>query len=522
MLVAPSIYLHSLLGKVDRFDLTLIGLTHTLFFLLALARLLYVTRALRAWPVVWGLTLLVVTDVGYTAYWNSLYTEPASFIWFLFLLSEAIGFCISSRITAGAAARFSIFAVLLITAKTQNAPLGISLGAYLVWMALRSTQRVQLVSFAGAAAMAVAGIAMYSSLLPAPRVISLYNVVFYAILPDSPDPEADLNALGLNREYVRYSGTLPWSEGTGVVDGALVKSLLEKMTPFKLAAFYLSRPNRMLRHVRMRLPAYFSLRPEFCGNFEASAGKAPGAKSRALALWSSVHERVLAPAGLLILAALPLSVIAGGVFTLRARRSPAGERGWVELGTCLAACCFLAFFVAAFGDSHDNTKHQFLFNLLLDSCLVFVAATAAARLMYRRGARIIFRRSLKNLESEREACCTQIGDTTKSLHRSYFYHPLVVRSHRMCLVRREICPKGIEDYRAVAMGATLRRTGRPRVGQGRAWYRGLRRYLSSRPDSKELPDSSGNVGAQLDQEVGLPAHPTHATPYRDFSQSPPP
>ena len=386
VLVAPSIYLHSLLGKVDRFDLTLIGLTHTLFFLLALARLLYVTRALRAWPVVWGLTLLVVTDVGYTAYWNSLYTEPASFIWFLFLLSEAIGFCISSRITAGAAARFSIFAVLLITAKTQNAPLGISLGAYLVWMALRSTQRVQLVSFAEAAAMAVAGIAMYSSLLPAPRVISLYNVVFYAILPDSPDPEADLNALGLNREYVRYSGTLPWSEGTGVVDGALVKSLLEKMTPFKLAAFYLSRPNRMLRHVRMRLPAYFSLRPEFCGNFEASAGKAPGAKSRALALWSSVHERVLAPAGLLILAALPLSVIAGGVFTLRARRSPAGERGWVELSTCLAACCFLAFFVATFGDSHDNTKHQFFFNLLLDSCLVFVAASAAARLMYRRGA----------------------------------------------------------------------------------------------------------------------------------------
>jgi len=121
VLVAPSIYLHSLLGKVDRFDLTLIGLTHTLFFLLALARLLYVTRALRAWPVVWGLTLLVVTDVGYTAYWNSLYTEPASCIWFLFLLSEAIGFCISSRITAGAAARFSIFAVLLITAKTQNA-----------------------------------------------------------------------------------------------------------------------------------------------------------------------------------------------------------------------------------------------------------------------------------------------------------------------------------------------------------------------------------------------------------------
>jgi Na+(H+)/acetate symporter ActP len=30
-----------------------------------------------------------------------------------------------------------------------------------------------------------------------------------------------------------------------------------------------------------------------------------------------------------------------------------------------------AFFAAAFGDAWEPVKHQFLFNLLLDTCLVF-------------------------------------------------------------------------------------------------------------------------------------------------------
>jgi hypothetical protein len=31
----------------------------------------------------------------------------------------------------------------------------------------------------------------------------------------------------------------------------------------------------------------------------------------------------------------------------------------------------MAFFAAAFGDAWDIVKHQFIFNLLLDACLVF-------------------------------------------------------------------------------------------------------------------------------------------------------
>ena len=45
---------------------------------------------------------------------------------------------------------------------------------------------------------------------------------------------------------------------------------------------------------------------------------------------------------------------------------------------CLSTCCLLAFLSAAFGDAWEPVKHQYLFNLLIDACLIW-ATLAAAR-----------------------------------------------------------------------------------------------------------------------------------------------
>ena len=89
-----------------------------------------------------------------------------------------------------------------------------------------------------------------------------------------------------------------------------------------------------------------------------------------MALWSRFHERCLSPIALLLLGALVLVPVGGVAFVL-SHGTTASARRWVELGILLATCCSTAFFVAAFGDAYDNVKHQFLFNLLLDTCLVF-------------------------------------------------------------------------------------------------------------------------------------------------------
>jgi hypothetical protein len=353
------------------FDITVFGFTHAVVFLLALARLLYVTRRLAMYCVAWALMLLVLTDVGYVAYWNSLYTEPASCLWFLFLLAEGIDLCRSEQISMGQVLRWNIFAVLWIMAKTQNAALCLPLAAYDLRLAWRSPVRgSRNMALAGVVAICVAGGVMCRSLLPAPRVSVLYDMVFYGILPESEDARSDLKALGLDPNYARYSGTLPWSPGTGVADGAVVNALQANVSSFSLMEFYLRRPARLWRHLQARLPTALSLRPEFCGNFDRSAGRPPGATSNAVALWSRFHKRYLSRIALLLLSALVLVPTGSVVFVLSAGAAACARR-WAELGILLATCCLTAFFVAAFGDVYDNVKHQFLFNLLLDACLVF-------------------------------------------------------------------------------------------------------------------------------------------------------
>jgi hypothetical protein len=361
-------------GNPRMFDITLFGFTHTVLFLLALGRLLYVTRSLAMHRIVWLFMLLVLTDVGYVAYWNSLYTEPASCLWFLFFLAESINLCNKKEISIGAALRWSVFAVLLIAAKAQNAALFVPLAVYgLATLRRNADRKARYAAAGGLVAICLAGVMMYRSVLPPTRVTALYNVIFYAILPESPDPRADLKALGLNPEYARYSGTVAWSPNTGVADGNLVNAIEADVSSFKLMAFYLKRPARMWRHIHALLPTALSLRPEFCGNFDSSAGRPPGARSYAVALWSRIHERILSRIAVFLLAALAL-VVAGGLVFLKKIAAALG--GWAELAICLAACCLMAFFVSAFADAWDNVKHQFLFNLLLDTCMVFVFAAA--------------------------------------------------------------------------------------------------------------------------------------------------
>jgi hypothetical protein len=376
--VTLAVALNRGLSNRESFDITIVGFLHALLFLIAFARLLYVTRGLARRRIIWLAMLLVLTDVGYVAYWNSLYTEPASCLWFLFLLAESIALC-SGRFTLGTVLRWNVFAVLWILAKTQNAPLCVPLALYgfaMAWWAF--DHKVRWAAGAGVIVILTAGAVMYRSLLPAPRVTGMYNMIFFAILPVSPEPEDDLKALGLDPGYVQYSGTLAWTAGTGIADGRLVNALEARVTPIGLMEFYVRRPARMWKRVRSVLGVGLDLRPEFCGNFERSAGRPPGARSHAIELWSRIHERYLSQIGTYLLAAILLAPVFGLTLLGTGRKAPDFRR-WTALGIGLALCCAIAFLAAAFGDAWDLVKHLFMFNLLLDACLLFGLAVVLSK-----------------------------------------------------------------------------------------------------------------------------------------------
>ncbi len=370
---------NKLLTGGERFDITLIGLVHACVFLIAFGCLLYVTRDISCYWLIWIAMLFVLTDVGYVAYWNSFYAEPASSLWYFFLLAETIAFCKKGAVSLQLVIGWNLFAILLILAKTQNAPLCVPLALFAFRMgAWTIDRRLRIAAYAGAMATFITGVFMYQALPPAPRVVNVYNTVFLAVLPESKDPGADLKALGLDPSAAKYSGTVAWSSSGGLTDGALVAALRDRLSPVTIVKFYSERPARLWRHIKSLQSAALSLRPEFCGNFEQSAGHAPGARSNRMALWSTFHERYLARVSTYIILSLAVFPFLGMMWWKRSD-TPAAKRR-IEAAICLSVLCLTAFLAAAFGDPWEPAKHQYLFNLLLDTCLIFALTSAVNEL----------------------------------------------------------------------------------------------------------------------------------------------
>jgi len=365
LFVACAILLNKVVSRDGRLDIVVIGAVHALAFLAAFARLLFVTKQYRASPFLWIIALVALTDVGYAAYWNSLYAEPASCIFFLLLAAESIAISDSGLVSPRQIALWTLWAILFVMAKAQNAPLGFLLTLLSVrlfwWTKYRGTVLCPVL---------IAAATLFNILTIPPRVqwADAYNHMFLAILPESRNPSADLKALGLEPALAKYSGTGAWSPGSAFHDMVESGLIGKEIAHAAIARFYLRHPTRIWRHAKTLLPIAFSLRPEWCGNFERNAGRPPGARSTAFTLWSGFHEHVLRRLGKLILILLCLSPAIAAIAWIRLPE----QRRHVELLALLSICCLTAFLVAALGDAWDNVKHLFLFNLMLDTCLILV------------------------------------------------------------------------------------------------------------------------------------------------------
>jgi hypothetical protein len=374
--VGAAVLLNKIVSRDGKFDIVVMGFVHAAVFLAAFARLLSV---LRNSPLAWILSAFALTDIGYVAYWNSFYSEPASCIFFLLVVAESIALCGAGRPPRArppgraSLVRWTLWAVLLVLAKPQNFALAALLAPFALRLGWKDGTR--LVGTAAAIAIAIAGIVCLRTFPRANVWATTYDQIFLAILPDSKDRAADLKDLGIDPRFATYAGTGAWTPrtaiqelvGSGVIGGSV--------TPVSVARFYSNHPTRMWRRAKAFRPIAFSLRPEWCGNFERAAGYPPGTKSTSFAVWSAFHERFLTPIGkwiLIVLAALPFALIVAWI------RTPA-QRLQIEFGGLLALGCLAAFGVAAFGDAWDNVKHCFLFNLQLDACLIIAVCLIVRR-----------------------------------------------------------------------------------------------------------------------------------------------
>jgi hypothetical protein len=370
------------------FDLRVLGALHAALLVLALAALIRACRGLtipaQATAAVLG--VFFFTDVGYAAPFNSFYGQTASLLFLLLTAAVAARAIRAGGLAGGWLLLYFALAAAFVASKPQEAIQGPVLALLGVGLA-RVPRRGALRHPASWLALGLCAFSVwYGKSTPNDlKAAALYQVVFYEILPHSPDPAADAAALGLDPAWVRYSGSEAFRPDTPLVDSEFRSRLLRAVGYRKIAAFYLARPRQLAERVARIAPKTWTLRPSY-GNLERSPEHPFLTRTGRFAVWSRLRLRLFGPTAIAALAAL--GVLLGGtaaaaLATWR-RASPCG-RLFREALLAAAAMSATAFAVCVLTNAPpDFSRVFYVAQALCDLLLVSVAAWIVQALASRR------------------------------------------------------------------------------------------------------------------------------------------
>ncbi|MGN7380898.1 Uncharacterised protein [Chlamydia abortus] len=377
--------------QADWYDIRVLSGLYSLILMAALYRIVKEHRAISAWPrwVLAVLLVLVFADGAYAAYFNSLFGEPVSMLFLLLTFAFGAALTLRERPSIGLLAGFYVSAVFAISAKVQNAPIGIVL--FLLSLRLwkwGEGRKWKYTAMVGSVLIILTSAIVFLSHGSSIKIINKYQTVFYGILKDSPNPHKDLEELGLNPEWAVLAGTnyfipdLP----INIKSPEFEQELDEKIGHSKIALFYLKHPVRYWEKLKITATQAFAIKPSYLGNYELSEHKAPGALSHTYTLWSKFKEHLL-PNQLWFLIAFYGAFILVWVKSYLETKRPAA-RMYMELLMTIALIGVIQFIVPVIGDGEaDLAKHLFLFNVCFD--MLFVSGVVwVVHFMVRRHRRL--------------------------------------------------------------------------------------------------------------------------------------
>ncbi len=351
--VQAALFLHRLSGQTD-FDCRFLATVYSALFLLALGILqpcLTDLSPLRR--CLFSATLLLLLgDIAYIALFNTFFMDATALTGFLLAAAAWLRYQRSQKL--GWLLLFTAAALLAILSKAQHLLTALPLAA----LAAHKLRPARLVAVAVILSSCVYGLRQIQEDY-AP--ITIFNVVFYAILPLSDDKPKHLAELGFDESYAKWIGRNAYDSGTRIGAPEVYRELLRRSSQGKIASFLATHPAITFQILIKRLNEAAFVRPLNFGNYDRSAGRPPLARSNAMSLASSAKSWLFLGRPFLLLA---YAFFLGGL----ALRQPAS--------IALTTSVFLAFAVGAFGDSLDVTRHLTLFNLLLDLLLLTTLYTS--------------------------------------------------------------------------------------------------------------------------------------------------
>ncbi|WP_449603441.1 glycan biosynthesis hexose transferase WsfD [Paenibacillus sp. Marseille-Q9583] len=356
------------------FDVRLLGAVYGLLLLVATwllvkynARGSYVTGLLLGAAI-----LFVFYDIGYLAYFNSLFGEPVSMVFMLLTFALGLRLTSQEKPTTKGLTLFFIAILFLVTSKIQNAPIGIAFALiFLRFMTLDGERKWRKLALRFSIAIFLVSIVMYVTAPKELKHINLYQTVFFGILNESPDVKGDLQDLGLPERLEVLAGTNYFQTDTVIKqdDPSLVPDFYDRVSHKDVLFFYLKHPGRLIDNMEYAASNSMAIRPYYLGNYEKSENKSAGALSYTYSGWSEFKNKHI-PHTLGFLTIFYLVYFAGALFQYFRSRDVRGRVAG-ELLMLLGLIGIFSFLVPILGDGRaDIGKHLFLFNVCFDMMVV--------------------------------------------------------------------------------------------------------------------------------------------------------
>lgn len=361
------------IGK-SLFDMRAVALVYAALFIAGGWLLLRCCKGRNPWGnAVLGLLFVVMfADIGYSAYYNTLFSEPMAYVAMLLTLGFVLTLLRGAQPMSFYLWGFAISAVLLIGAKVQNAPVGILLALLCFRLtALRKGGGWRRKAGWLAVVLVAASAAIYLSLPREIKIINQYQTVFFGVLKGSENPAADLRELGLPEKLAVNAGTNYFEPAPiDQHDPVFAKEYYPAFSHVKVGLFYLKHPGRFWEKLEIAGEHGMTIRPYYLGSFERSEGLKSGEVSYAFSLWSEFKHRVLPNKLWFILAVFVLYyglVIRRYLNAFRVR-----DRIRLEVLAGLGLVALFQFVTPVVGDGEaDLAKHLFGFNVSFDLMLWF-------------------------------------------------------------------------------------------------------------------------------------------------------
>lgn len=384
--VLIAVLFSSLISGGDQFHLLVLAAIHGLALMAALCLLVYAIARLSSrvrWAV-YSAILIFFTDVGYVSYLNSIYSEPASLIFLTFTIAVYLTILELSKQGKdrwGWYVLYCLCGLAFVIAKPQNAAMGI-LVAFLAFRLISTANGIQTtksrkLTLASISAVSILGLSFLFFAYGLPKYYrsgDLWNSIFLDILGRSPTPEEDLEILGLPRSMIIYKGTHAFSEG---VNRNEYEAFQTSWLYFRILKFYLLKPDRLLKLIHLSTQQAFELQQENLGNFEASSGKNPYEKSQAFSFWNDIRIMIL-PKSIWTLIGLFLINLTAIIVKRSKFDSHFTDILVSDLHLAIVFMALLQYLTVLMAEGvFELVKHMFLFNILLDICLIFLIGYVA-------------------------------------------------------------------------------------------------------------------------------------------------